>query len=241
MIYVYCPRISDGARYLSQHLNATRVQMEKGKGKYVTALPGGLTQTDVIVVWGQRVEVPTGPRVLNAKAPIGNKYKELLLLQQAGVPCPEVRGYGGDGWVGRNFHHQSGNDLIKGTGRDYWVKLVPNVVHELRLHVFNGRVFRTGIKVHDPKEPNHHPVFRTWNTGWVVRYDRHLVNVVETAHYWRHAVNAVKALDYDFGAVDLGIRADGSPVVFEVNSAPGLDGMTIQRYAEQITAYAERK
>jgi hypothetical protein len=34
--------------------------------------------------------------------------------------------------------------------------------------------------------------------------------------------------------VDIGVRADGSLLVLEVNRAPGLEGGTITRYADAI-------
>lgn len=46
------------------------------------------------------------------------------------------------------------------------------------------------------------------------------------------AVNAVAALGLDFGAVDLVIgRDDELAYVLEVNTAPGLEGTTVQDYA----------
>ena len=45
------------------------------------------------------------------------------------------------------------------------------------------------------------------------------------------------AVGYDFGAVDVGIMADGSPIVFEVNSSPGMGPVTQQSYAQYIANY----
>lgn len=243
MIYVYCPRVSDGARYLVAALgNASRrIQMEQGRlfRAALHQLPDHLTKDDLVVVWGQRLDRALPCKVLNAKAPIANKYKELQLMQKAGVPVPEFSRDRVPGWRGRSFHHQCGDDLLSDRYSDYFVKIIPNIKHELRMHVFNGHVFRTGIKIHDATEREHHPVFKTWNTGWVVSYVRRYLENIPTQKYWRTANAAVKALGYDFGAVDLGLTEDGAPVVFEVNSAPGLDGNTITRYAEQIAAYAK--
>jgi predicted ATP-grasp superfamily ATP-dependent carboligase len=50
------------------------------------------------------------------------------------------------------------------------------------------------------------------------------------------AMNAIKALGLDFGAVDVIIRR-GKAYILEVNSAPGLEGRTLQAYVEAIKEY----
>ena len=48
---------------------------------------------------------------------------------------------------------------------------------------------------------------------------------------------SAEAVGYDFGAVDLGVKADGRPVVFEVNSAPGLDDLSVERWGERLLTW----
>lgn len=54
------------------------------------------------------------------------------------------------------------------------------------------------------------------------------------------AVRAVKALGYDFGAVDIMV-CGGSPYVLEVNSAPGLNPKHIKTYVKELVKYAGEK
>jgi hypothetical protein len=70
-------------------------------------------------------------------------------------------------------------------------------------------------------------VLRSNRLGWkfsiVKKYDDSLASL---------AVEAVKALGLDFGAVDCCINTDGNPYVFEVNSGPGLEGTSFDKYIE---------
>jgi glutathione synthase/RimK-type ligase-like ATP-grasp enzyme len=52
------------------------------------------------------------------------------------------------------------------------------------------------------------------------------------------ACKAVNLLGLDFGAVDIGHRLiDNKFFVFEVNTAPGLEGTTLDKYAKAIYNY----
>ena len=46
------------------------------------------------------------------------------------------------------------------------------------------------------------------------------------------AIKAVKALNLDFGAVDCCIDVNNNPWVFEVNTGPGLEGTSLQKYID---------
>lgn len=46
------------------------------------------------------------------------------------------------------------------------------------------------------------------------------------------SMKAIRALGLDFGAVDIGVDADGNVAVFEVNSGPALEGTTLDRYVD---------
>ena len=48
------------------------------------------------------------------------------------------------------------------------------------------------------------------------------------------AVDGVVALGLDFGAVDICLTQDDTYCVFEINTAPGLQGSSITRYVEAI-------
>ena len=48
------------------------------------------------------------------------------------------------------------------------------------------------------------------------------------------AHQAIQALGLQFGAVDIGERADGSLLVLEVNRAAGVEGGTVEAYARAV-------
>jgi hypothetical protein len=136
-------------------------------------------------------------------------------------------------WLGRSRHHIGGRDLLNPPERpDYYVRK-ETITKEYRVHSFRGTSIRAGIKRAD--RPDSHGWIRSLDAGWKISYDG-------TSVKQRHrdlAHQAVKALGLDFGAVDIGEKADGSLFVLEVNRAPGLDGGTILAYADAIKRWVD--
>ena len=238
VLAVYCPRKSDGARHLVLTLRGLGVEAILARN------PEDLTKLinrDRVVVWGEPLHGTLKVPTLNAKAPLGSKVRELKAFLAAKIPHPEFQERPPanlKGWHSRAFHHQAGKDLLgKVPGGDYFTRHV-DTVHEFRVHVFQGHGFRVGVKRPDP-ERKVHPFVRTHRAGWYLSYRLADLDAAGPRGRAIHAaVKAVKAVGYDFGAVDVGITVKGNPVVFEVNSAPGLEGGTIERYARLIAEWA---
>lgn len=103
--------------------------------------------------------------------------------------------------------------------------------HEYRVHVFKGKVIdiqqkrkRTGHEEIDYK-------VRTHAGGWV--FCRSEINPSPSCT--AASINAVRALGLDFGAVDVIWNEHYKKAyVLEVNTAPGLEGTTIQNYVKAI-------
>lgn len=102
--------------------------------------------------------------------------------------------------------------------------------NEYRVHVFNGSVIditqkkkRKGVTV-DTKIRNYH-------NGWVYcRDDVYIPEGIELL-----AIRTIKALNLHFGAVDIiWNELQNKCYVLEVNTAPGLTGTTLERYADAI-------
>ena len=105
--------------------------------------------------------------------------------------------------------------------------------HEYRVHGFrdqildvqmqrkrNGSLGGSGIRHH--------------RNGWV--YAR--AEILPPEELLSSACKAVNLLGLDFGAVDIGHRLiDNKFFVFEVNTAPGLEGTTLDKYAKAIYNY----
>jgi len=107
---------------------------------------------------------------------------------------------------------------------------------EYRVHVFKGSVIdfvqkklKTGFT---PK-----PYIRSHDNGWV--FCREGVELPESVA--TTALRAVEALGLDFGAVDIATSKKGKVCVFEVNTAPGIEGTTVVNYTKAIKAYLEQQ
>jgi hypothetical protein len=75
------------------------------------------------------------------------------------------------------------------------------------------------------------PRIRSHSNGWVFARE----GVAVPACVGQAAVAAVRALGLDFGAVDIGYNAHyDRAAVFEVNTAPGIEGTTLEKYASKI-------
>jgi glutathione synthase/RimK-type ligase-like ATP-grasp enzyme len=107
---------------------------------------------------------------------------------------------------------------------------------EYRVHVFNGRVIDVTQKRRrnggDDGEYGADRYVRNHANGWVYCRD----NISPPACVTNEAIKAVQAMGLDFGAVDVGWRPDKA-VVFEVNSAPGAEGSTLQAYVRELQKY----
>lgn len=144
-------------------------------------------------------------------------------------------------WIGRDLNHVGGSDLLTPVANPgYWVRR-ENLVREFRVHSFRGRSLRAGIKAPRTdfawtrRNAQPHPWVRAWDGGWRISYD----GVSSTQAHRDIAHRAVVALGLDFGAVDIGERADGSLIVLEVNRAPGLEGGTVDAYARAIQSWVD--
>jgi len=105
---------------------------------------------------------------------------------------------------------------------------------EYRVHVFKGR----SIDVQKKKKRKNNFIsngIRNSNNGWV--YCRG--DIIIPTNLQSIAVEAVGLLGLDFGAVDIGHRViDNKFFVFEVNTAPGLEKTTLDKYAKAIYNYS---
>lgn len=124
---------------------------------------------------------------------------------------------------------------------EYFTSLVP-VAREYRVHVFYDgvnrrryRVIRTNEKVKVRRTGRYNEdVVRNHRNGWVFEF-RHS-NDPELVDVRKCARRAIRHLGLHFGAVDIGVTSSGTPYVFEVNTAPGLDDGGLRRYAEFIAS-----
>lgn len=208
MINIYCPRPSNGARTLVRTIRELGGQARRVR----EPVPGAIE-------WGRGG---------------GNKYNELVRLHQAGVPVPPHALSPinlGPCWLARRASHTQANDLLANLRNgDYYVSKI-DTVREHRIHVFDDHVIRVQTK--QPTGHIIHPWIRSASSGWTLVARPDLTELVPRGAR-SIAKQAVTALGYDFGAVDIGVKPDGSVVVWEVNTQPGLGDGTAEVYARIV-------
>lgn len=182
----------------------------------------------LVVNWGQFRDFSDCSRVLNENAG-RNKYTELSLLHRAGVPVPR---FGRDipdyEYLGRRNSHTRGRDIELNGDGDFFTELI-HKKGEYRVHVLgdDAPVITKKKKMREDADS----LVWSHGNGWKqIRYregGRYYAKLQEVGH------DAVKALDYDFGAVDIVIDRDTErAIVLEVNSAPGLIEDRVDEYVE---------
>ena len=105
--------------------------------------------------------------------------------------------------------------------------------HEYRVHVFKDNVIDVQMKRKRNGALGGSGI-RNHSNGWV--YAR--AEILPPEELLSSACKAVNLLGLDFGAVDIGHRLiDNKFFVFEINTAPGLEGTTLDKYAKAIYNY----
>jgi len=105
---------------------------------------------------------------------------------------------------------------------------------EYRVHVFKGEVLDVQKKKKRNGFNGSSTGIRNHSSGWV--YARN--DIANPDMLCPIAIQAVNLLGLDFGAVDIGHRLiDNKFFVFEVNTAPGLEGTTLDKYSKAIYNY----
>ncbi len=105
--------------------------------------------------------------------------------------------------------------------------------HEYRVHIFKDKVLDVQMKRKRNGSLGGSGI-RNHSNGWV--YAR--AEILPSEELLSSSIDAVKLLGLDFGAVDIGHRLiDNKFFVFEVNTAPGLEGTTLDKYSKAIYNY----
>lgn len=193
---------------------------------------------DLAIGWGHSLPLAlvSAPVKLNRRH-VAPKLVELERLEAAGIPVPRfTTGLPSDGtWHPRSNRHMGGRDFSEGyfdtRTPDFYTEHV-GTIKEFRVHILGDNIGPIAKKFRRPGVMAH-PWVRSWEHGWNMTYQR----ASECGEFARgYAKAAVLALGYDFGAVDLAIKTDGTVVVWEVNSAPGLE---VPAVTEAYVSYFE--
>lgn len=107
-----------------------------------------------------------------------------------------------------------------------------NKAYEYRVHVVGGAVVDVQRKIRDPeREPTTWKV-RSHANGFIFARN----DVVLPSQAASLAVQATSACGLDFGAVDIILDKSGVAYVLEINTAPGLEGKTVESYVNSLKA-----
>lgn len=196
-------------------------------------------------------EVPENGRFVFGVRGLSN-IEQLRRFSNNNVPCPEftndvATAYS---WVWGNGHtvygrknaHTKGKDIVLAGllqaeqyfvipeawyQRDYWTKLVPNILEEWRVHIFDGKSIARGRKYNHASADAVNLV-RNRGTGYIMEHTTDPPKGLRPI-----AKAAVTACGYEYGAVDILRTTDGFSVL-EVNSAPAMDNYTLEAYVRAI-------
>lgn len=201
-------------------------------------------ERDTIINWGAS-ECPY-PNVLNrpeAVARAGNKLTAFRALSQRGVAIPAfAENADSVTWEGDTVvrhllrgHSGAGIEIVAAGERLPAAPLYVQYIKkqdEYRIHVLQGNIIAMQRKARDREHPNPNWQVRNHQNGFI--FVRENVNPPEAAR--TAAVRAVEACGLDFGAVDIVFNErQNASFVLEINTAPGLEGQTIEDYANAIS------
>lgn len=156
-----------------------------------------------------------------------NEHKSPLVITRA-----TLTGFGGEGI---NIWDAAG--AVAGRPEDF--KKAPLYVQykkkkkEFRVHVFKGEVIDvTQKKKRKDFDGEVNTKIRNYGNGWV--YCREDIEPLPE-DLTSQAITAVHALGLDFGAVDaIYNEKENKTYILEINSAPGMEGQTIEAYKNAI-------
>lgn len=242
--FVYCNRPSSSAYRLAKALGGVRIKRVASKYKQ--------KKGDVVINYGcsncgkikPTLQQPYSVHVASSK------MATFFALFAAGLPVPQSTQDKAVAQVWASEGKILGRDLDRGSqGRGitvykkgeligdhlFYVKYIKKE-REFRYHVVNGTVIHIAEKMRVGKAKrgdNYDAYIRSHNRGWVLAFG-HLPGNPPPDGGDGIAVKACKELSLDFGAVDMGWNAADGFFVLEVNTAPGIEETSLERYVEAI-------
>lgn len=233
---------SESAKVLAKAFGAERV---KPDGKFTNNYKrpvinwGNSGIPNWMYRWNDQVILNHPKQVIKA----ANKLSTFILFKQAGVKHPEwtTNMVKAIQWVKEDISvvcratlTGKGGQGISIAHKGYIIPIVPLYTkyfkkkEEYRVHVVAGKIIDFAMKKkREGIEPNYQ--IRNADNGWVFCRE----DVVLPKDVSEQAVKAVAALGLTFGAVDIGYNvAKQEACVFEVNSAPGIQGQTVDSYVK---------
>lgn len=240
--YIYAwNQNSEGAKSLIDKLKGKRIKHEKSKfkpraGRVVInwgatgcPYPGALNKADKVSLVADKLKF--FDHIFNMKegkpnVPMHTTDKKTAAMwlgkKDAIVLCRTVlNGHGGQG-----IHLAKTPDEIRDA--PLYVQYIPKK-KEFRVHVVKGEVIYVQQKVTKNGEKPENWHIRNHDNGFI--FQRNNIDVPKSVA--EQAVLAVVSIGLDFGSVDIiWNQHNDKSYVLEINTAPGLEGQSIDDYAE---------
>ena len=194
-----------------------------------------------VIRWGSTYRIKNAKSCLNTAVAVRrtkHKLDMLDMLREAGVIVPSVidkppcvaRWNGGSRGEGIRFCKKKKDmEQAEEDGAGSFLEWI-DVKREFRVHIFKGLLISLCEK---KKKFGGNKLIRNVSHGWEFCNDAKL-NAVDAVDLISSSLSAVMALKLDFGAVDIAMSKQNIPVVFEVNTAPGLNDRRANLYALSI-------
>jgi len=199
----------------------TRTSFEETASKLGEALKvevfltENVPRTYKLINWGRKIENEEIKRqIICNKNVISSKLKKKLLMIKAGVRTPKCSSK-------LPAIIKPGNRIIyryeKLLLENSYIEEFIEAKLEYRIHVFRNS-FHYAFHVDEKKGGD--GLIRNLENGWIFQEISEFNDLV--IQVINESIKAVRALDYDFGAVDVLVSKDDQIYILEVNSAPGI-------------------
>lgn len=200
---------------------------------------------DRLINWGSSQSIGLGP-VYNQPATVGLATNKLLAFQVMVHHGVQTVDWTDSRDVAQKWSNKEHTVVVRNklTGHSGEGILIVEPCHEVpsaplytkyvfkekefRVHVVLGQAVDTQRKIKDPTREVITWKVRSHDNGFI--YVRE--NIVPDAARDALAIATVHALELDFGAVDIIQDKNGKYYVLEVNTAPGIVGQTVMKYAD---------
>ncbi len=244
---------SSSAKQLASALNCKRIKHEGSHFRH--------TNSKLVINWGSSsLSHRVDPRrTLNHPSCVemaANKLKTLTTLTAHDIPCvastssfEEARSWLAEGntiyqRLIVSGHSGAGIIIVKPGENLTYAPLYTKkfkTKREYRVHVGVKDNVGSVIHIQQKRLRQDAPVdrikgIRNHSNGWIFA-----CNDVDPLHQEAQqvAIDGVMALELDFGAVDLLVDRNNNAVICEINTAPGLEGTTINKYVEFFNKFKE--
>lgn len=243
-VYLYRAKASDGANAVAERMGIKKIALRNSK--YVGK------PEDIIINWGSSTlpdAVGKLPIVINKPECVAVAVDKLKCFNRLSDGMVRVPGYTDDiqrarSWIEMGYEVVVRHKLNGAGGEG--IEIVNDVdalpqaplytlyikkKSEWRMHVAFGEVIHIARKVRDPEYPEDKVNWRVRNkaNGFIFQIHNEDIprNVIEQAR------RAVETLGLHFGAVDVVFNEQTvRAYVLEVNTAPGVEGTTLDKYVE---------